>query len=191
MSTATHNRLLLAAQDELVRGHGSFEMQAVAKRAQVSVGLAYHHFGSKAGLVAAVVEDFYGQLDVAAFDGFKAPSPVWAERERSRILAYVLFHYAHPLAALMVGALSRSLEAQEVEAAFTDKQLAGGAHMIAKAQAQGILPMSVDPELTIALMVGGIRQALHGALKQGPRPDPQVLADKIWAFMAAALDLKS
>lgn len=191
MSAGTYNRLLSAAQDELVRGNGSFEMQAVAKRAQVSVGLAYHHFGSKAGLVAAVVEDFYGQLEIAAFDGFRAPSSVWAERERSRILAYIQFHYAHPLAPLMVGALSRSLETQDVEAAFTDKQLAGGANMIAEAQAQGILPMSVDPELTIALMVGGIRQALHGALKREARPDPQILADKIWAFMATALGLRN
>ena len=42
-------------------------MQAVAKRAQVSVGLAYHHFGSKAGLIAAVVEAFYSRLDEVVF----------------------------------------------------------------------------------------------------------------------------
>ena len=30
---------------------------------QVSVGLAYHHFGSKGGLIAAVVDDFYERLD--------------------------------------------------------------------------------------------------------------------------------
>jgi AcrR family transcriptional regulator len=166
-------------------------MQAVAKRAQVSVGLAYHHFGSKAGLVAAVVEAFYTQLDAAAFDGFDAHSTVWAERERSRILAYVQFHYGHPLGALMVGALSRSREVQDVEAAFTDKQLVGGARMIADAQREGILPISIDPDLTIALMVGGIRQALHGALKLNPRPDEHDLADKVWDFMAAALGLRN
>nr|QQZ51483.1 TetR family transcriptional regulator [Phenylobacterium glaciei] len=49
-------RLIRAAQEELIASHGLLEMQAVAKRAKVSVGLAYHHFGSKAGLIAAVVE---------------------------------------------------------------------------------------------------------------------------------------
>lgn len=166
-------------------------MQAVAKRAQVSVGLAYHHFGSKAGLVAAVVKEFYSDLDDAAFEGFHSSSNVWAERERARISAYVHFHYDHPLGALMVGTLSRAVEVQEVETAFTDRQLAGGARMIVAAQAQGILPMSIDPELTIALMVGGIRQALHSALKQKARPAPQDLTDQIWAFMAAALRLRN
>jgi AcrR family transcriptional regulator len=60
-------RLLCAAQEELTQGQGHLEMQAVARRARVSVGLAHHHFGSKAGLIAAVVEEFYSRLDTAAF----------------------------------------------------------------------------------------------------------------------------
>ena len=50
----TPERLIRAAQDELIQTRGLLEMQAVAKRAKVSVGLAYHHFGSKAGLIALV-----------------------------------------------------------------------------------------------------------------------------------------
>jgi AcrR family transcriptional regulator len=45
----TRERLIRAAEKELIRSHGHLEMQAVSKRAQVSVGLAYHHFGRKAG----------------------------------------------------------------------------------------------------------------------------------------------
>lgn len=41
----TPERLIRAAQEELIHSHGLLEMQAVAKRAKVSVGLAYHHFG--------------------------------------------------------------------------------------------------------------------------------------------------
>jgi AcrR family transcriptional regulator len=70
MSTpiATRERLVRAAQEELIWSHGHLEMQAVAKRALVSVGLAYHHFGSKAGLIAAVVEAFYSRLDAEVFN---------------------------------------------------------------------------------------------------------------------------
>jgi hypothetical protein len=47
----------------------------------------------------------------------------------------------------------------------------------------------VDPHLTIALMIGGIRQALIGALLSEARPDPEKLTDEIWAFIAGALRL--
>src|SRR5271156_6664091 len=97
----TPERLIRAAQEELIQGGGLLEMQAVAKRAQVSIGLAYHHFGSKAGLIAAVVEEFYSRLDEAAFSGARLPSESWASREKARIAAYVTFHYDHPFAPLV------------------------------------------------------------------------------------------
>ncbi|VIO65897.1 HTH-type transcriptional regulator BetI [Bradyrhizobium ivorense] len=185
----TREKLLAAAQDELIEGHGHLEMQAVARRARVSVGLAYHHFGSKAGLIAAVVEAFYGQLDEAAFAGAKLPATSWAVREKARIGAYVAFHYDHPFAPLVIGPLSRAPEVLDVETAFTRRQLAGGARMIEAAQRDGIVSADIDPDLTIALMIGGIRQALIGAFTGERRPDRARLTDDIWAFMAAALKL--
>jgi AcrR family transcriptional regulator len=187
----TRERLIRAAEKELIRSHGHLEMQAVAKRAQVSVGLAYHHFGSKAGLIAAVVEEFYGRLDEVAFKGFSSPSEGWADREKRRIASYIGFHYDHPFAPLVIGALSRAPEVLDVETAFTNRQLAGGALMLQTAQRDGVVPKRIDPHLTIALMIGGIRQALIGALMGGQRPDPGKLTDEIWAFMAGALRLPS
>lgn len=185
----TRERLLSAAQEELIEGLGHLEMQAVARRAQVSVGLAYHHFGSKAGLIAAVVEDFYERLDEAAFGGAKLSARSWADREKARIGSYVTFHYEHPFAPLVIGPLSRAPEVLDVETAFTTRQLAAGARMIEAAQRDGIVPGNLDPHLTIALMIGGIRQALIGALTADRRPDPARLTGDIWAFMAAALRL--
>src|SRR6266700_493839 len=101
----TRERLVRAAQAELIQSHGHLEMQPVAKRAKVSVGLAYHHFGSKAGLIAAVVEEFYNRLDEAAFSGAGPRSESWADRERRRIASYIAFHYDHPFAPLVIGAL--------------------------------------------------------------------------------------
>ena len=185
----TRERLVRAAQEELIRSHGHLEMQAVAKRAQVSVGLAYHHFGSKAGLIAAVVEAFYSRLDEEVFNDACRLSEGWADRERRRIASYIAFHYDHPFAPLVIGALSRAPEVLDVERAFTNKQLAGGARMIEAAQRDGFVPDHIDPHLTIALMIGGIRQALIAALTSERRPDPEKLTDEIWAFMAAALRL--
>jgi AcrR family transcriptional regulator len=185
----TRERLIQAAQDELIKGHGHLEMQAVAKRARVSVGLAYHHFGSKAGMIAAVVEEFYSRLDQAAFKGAVLIAQAWADRERERIAAYISFHYDHPFAPLVVGTLSRAPEVLDVEIAFTHRQLAGGAMMLEVAKRDGIIPNDIDPDLTIALMIGGIRQALVGALASKQRPDRDKLTNDIWAFIAGALQL--
>src|SRR5258705_11931829 len=186
---ATREILIRAAQEELIRNHGHLEMQAVAKRARVSVGLAYHHFGSKAGLIAAVVEAFYSRIDQEVFNDACRPSESWANRERRRIASYIAFHYEHPFAPLVIGTLSRASEVLDVERAFTNRQLAGGARMIEAAQRDGFVPDHIDPHLTIALMSGGIRQAVIGALISVQRPDPEQRTDEIWAFMAGALRL--
>lgn len=185
----TPERLIQAAQDELIHGGGVLEMQAVARRAKVSIGLAYHHFGSKAGLIAAVVEAFYDRLEEAAFNPSNLTSSDWAGREKERIAAYIAFHYDHPFAPLMVGPLSRAAEVLDVEQAFTRRQLAAGAHNLRMGQRLGVIPTDLDPRLTIALMIGGIRQALVGALTKTQRPDRHELTEKIWIFVAGALRL--
>jgi AcrR family transcriptional regulator len=191
ISVSTREKLVSAAQEELIQGQGHLEMQAVARRARVSVGLAYHHFGSKAGLIAAVVEEFYSRLDEAAFGSARLTAKTWADRERERIGAYIAFHYDHPFAPLVIGALSRAPEVLDVETAFTSRQLAAGARMLQAAQRDGIVPDDIDPHLTIALMIGGIRQALIGTLMSQHRPDRKKLTDDIWSFMAAALRLSA
>ena len=185
----TRERLIRAAQEELIQGHGLLEMQAVAKRARVSVGLAYYHFGSKAGLIAAVVEAFYDRLEEAAFNPANLVSRDWAGREKERIAAYISFHYDHPFAPLVLGALSRAAEVLDVEQAFTNRQLAAGEHNLRAGQRDGVIPADLDPRLVIALMIGGIRQALISALTKGQRLGREELTDKIWVFVAGALRL--
>jgi len=183
------DRLISAAQEELIQTRGLLEMQAVAKRANASVGLAYHHFGSKAGLIAAVVERFYNRLEETAFSPSKLISPDWAGREKERLAGYISFHYDHPFAPLVVGALSRAAEVLDVEQAFTKRQLTAGAYNIRAGQRDGVIPTDLDPRLMIALMIGGIRQALIGALTSGQRPDRTELTNKIWFFVAGGLRL--
>lgn len=182
-------RLIRAAQEELIASHGLLEMQAVAKRAKVSVGLAYHHFGSKAGLIAAVVEGFYNRLEEAAFSPSKLVSPDWAGREKERIAAYIAFHYDHPFAPLVVGPLNRAPEVLDVEQAFTRRQLTAGAYNLRAGQRDGVIPADLDPRLTIALLIGGIRQALIAALTTDNRPDRVELTEKIWVFVCGGLRL--
>ena len=75
-------KLLQAAEDELIADNGQMEMSAVAQRAGLSVGLAYHHFGSKAGLVAAVVDRFYEPLREISLGRAIPPTLDWETRNR-------------------------------------------------------------------------------------------------------------
>ncbi|MDH6194041.1 AcrR family transcriptional regulator [Mycobacterium frederiksbergense] len=47
-------QLLDAARDELVDGNGAIELSGLTRRAGLSTGALYHHFGSKSGLLAAL-----------------------------------------------------------------------------------------------------------------------------------------
>ena len=77
----------------------------------------------------------------------------------------------------------------DIEQAFTRRQLTAGAYNLRAGQRAGVIPVDLDPRLTIALMIGGIRQALIGALTANHRPDRAELTDKIWVFVAGALRL--
>ena len=88
-----------------------------------------------------------------------------------------------------MGALSRAAEVLDVEQAFTKRQLTAGAYNLRAGQRAGVIPRDLDPRLTIALMIGGIRKALIGALRSSQRPDRAQLTDRIWVFVAGALRL--
>ncbi len=66
----------------------------------------------------------------------------------------------------------------DVEQAFTNRQLTAGAYNLRAGQRSGVIPADLDPRLTIALLIGGIRQALIGALTASHRPDRSALPDK-------------
>ena len=95
-----------AASEALVDGEGDFELQDVARRAGVSVGLPYHRFGSKSGLIAAVVDNFYDELD-RVIDLSDVPPGDWTLRERERVGRLIDFLYDHPLAAVIISRLAR------------------------------------------------------------------------------------
>ena len=183
-------RIVDAAAAELVAGKGSLEMLAVARRAGVSVGLAYHHFGSKGGLLAAVAEAFYARLDEAAGNAAVGEIADWAEREHKRVRLAVSFHYREPLAPLILGRLSAEPEVAAVEKAHFERQVRRGARNIAQGQDSGAIPSRHDPSLLVAMVLGGVRAGVMTALARAPRPDAAALTREIWNFVESATHLR-
>ena len=184
-SGKTRRALLDAARSELMASEGEAEMAAIAERAGVSVGLAYHHFGSKAGLIAAVVEDFYARYaDTvnARFDGAS-----WSARERARTGALVDFFLDEPFARTLLGPLGRSPDVVNAEAGCMAAMIDLGARNIASGQATGELDPDMDPMLAGAFVLGGVRQCLTVALAHTDQPDRKGLVDTAWRHIAQTL----
>lgn len=177
-------RLLACAAEELAGRGGDLELRDVTRRAQVSAGLPYRYFGSRAGLLEAVVDDFFDGLDAVALA--EPPDDSWADRERARIEAWVAHLYAHPLAPMMVGSSGADTVVTNRSQARLDRYIDLGTRNIARAQRDGEIPGDVDPELLVAALLGGICTATARALTRTPRPSRRALSEQLWEFTVAA-----
>ena len=180
-------RLLKAAEEELIENNGHIEMLAVARRAGVSVGLAYHHFGSKTGLISAVVDRFYGPLREIALGDAIPVDLEWRKREQARIKAMIDYFYDHPLAPLIAGRLARESEVLDIERAHMDALLEMGARNIAQGQKQGVVHPDLDPDTTVAMLMGGVRLVIDRAVLSKSRPQREDLQQQLWLLTRGAL----
>lgn len=186
----SRNSLIQAASEALVAGQGNFELQDVAKRAGVSVGLPYHRFGSKAGLIAAVVGQFYDEIErVITLSDVKEQD--WALREQIRLCRLVAFLYRTELAAVIISTLAREPEVAVVEAQRWSRLITITASNIRKGQKREQLPAAFSPEILAALICGGVRHAAGLALQQQPRPKEAELVRQIWSFVSTGLQLEN
>ena len=183
---ATRQRILEAAASVLART-GELEMVAVAAEAGVSEGLPFHYFGTRSGLLEAVVEDFHTRLaDAVVFRAFAGHT--WQEREEQRVRAWVRFLLGDPLAPVVLAGMG----GDAVVAASWRRRLAlaveAGARNIAHAQRDGDLPTGSDPELLAAAVLGGVQTAVATALGSDTSRDEIQIAGALWTFVRSAAE---
>lgn len=184
---AARENLLQAAADEL-REAGELEVAAVARRAGVSTGLPYRYFGTRTGLLIAVLESFYDRLcDAAALREYTETT--WAAREKHRIRDWVGFLYGEPLAPIVLGGLVGDSEVATAHTGRLNMLIELGARNIARAQQQGEIPADRDPEYLAAATLGGTNAVVSVALTRTPRPTPESVIDELWAFVSGAVGL--
>jgi len=186
---ATRDRLLDAARDLALAQGGHFEIASVAEAADVVPSLVHRYFGSKAGLVAALVDDFFDRFQRSVFESDLEGHGDWAEQERMRLEAGVRFHYREPFAAVLYGPLARDPEVARREADRIAAILARAARSIRRAQRNGELPVGVDPGLAGAAMFGAMRQVMVEALTRSPRPRPERVIEVLWRQVAASVQI--
>lgn len=186
---ATRQRLLAAARDLAVAGSGRVELAAVAAAAGVVPSLVHRYFGSKSGLVAALVDDFFDRFDAGVFEPGAVAEGGWAERERRRLALGVRFHYEDAFAPVVLGPLARDPEVAARESHRIAAVVARAARSIRRGQQSGELPGDVDPGLAGAAMFGAMRLVMAEALGRSPRPDAERVIRVLWRQVAASVHL--
>ena len=187
---ATRERLLASARDVAIANDGHLEIAWVASAAGVVPSLVNRYFGSRAGLVSALLDDFFDRLHAEVLDIDLDDQGTWAEHERIRLEKGVRFHYTDPAAAVIYSRLSREPDVAVTENRHIATVIQHAAANIRRGQKRGELPKSVDPELAGAAMFGAMQRVMVAALGRKPRPRPERVVDILWRQIAAAVHLE-
>ncbi|MEH6403665.1 MAG: TetR/AcrR family transcriptional regulator [Sneathiella sp.] len=180
----TRAHLLQAAAVELIKNSGGLEMTALAKRAGLSEGLAYHYFGNRAGVIAAVVDAFYDRYEEAVID-VRFVGKSWSIRERQRVTALVSFFYDDPLTPIIFANLGNEPEVVEVESRRFRRQTDLAAKNVREAQKNGDIDPQVNPAILGAMMLGAIRWGIMNMLQTSDRMPKEEANQEIWSAIDA------
>ena len=186
---ATRERLLDAARDIAVANEGHFEIADVAEVCGVVPSLIHRYFGSKAGLVVALVDDFFDRFNAQVLHVDLDERGDWAVHERIRLEAGVRFHYDEPFSVVLYGQLAREPEVARREAERVAQVVARAAKSIRKYQKAGELPVGVDPAIAGAAMFGAMRLVMVEAMTRTPRPRPERIIQALWRQVAASVQI--
>jgi AcrR family transcriptional regulator len=183
----TRQRILAAAVEELLAGHGHIELAAVARRARISAGAPYRHFRSKADLLASLITDFYDRFDSAVFKPSFSEKGAWHAREVCRTRRFVEFFYDEPLAPVILTLMSGTSEVAASHRKHVERAINAATRNIERGQAESAIPRHVDATIAGAAVIGGLLHAVGSALTRHPRPTRKRLADELCRFVAASL----
>lgn len=186
---ATRARLLLAAREMALETGGTLELMKVAEAAGVAPSLVYRYFGSKAGLVTALIDDFFDRLHSEVLDLDLSEHGDWADRERRRLELGIRFHYREPLAVVLYTLLAREPEVALAQNERTRQVVAQTARNIRDGQRRGELHPDVDPRLAGAAIFGALTEVMVEAIARKRRPAVDKVTDQLWRVIAAAVRL--
>lgn len=182
--------ILEAAKACLQEGDGDFEMSDVAKKAGVSEGLAYHYFNSKAGLLSAVIKDFYDRYMAIINQRYDGETP-WLVRERSRLNEIVAFLYNDPLAPIVMGKLNGTPQATAVELTGNAELLELAVRNIQNGIDRGYIAPHIDPRVSGPAIMGAVQQAFLYAMSTKQRPSHELLTDQLWGLITGAVGIST
>lgn len=182
--------ILDAAKHCLEAGGGDFEMSDVAKKAGVSEGLAYHYYTSKAGLLSAVITDFYDRYMAIVNQRFDGDMP-WRTRERTRLNAIVNFLYSDPLAPIVMGKLNGTPQVAAVELTGNAEVMELSIRNIQNGIDRGYIASHINPHVSGPAIMGAVQQAFLYAMQTKERPSQDMLTEQLWGLITGAVGISA
>ncbi len=178
----------MVCRECLIDGQGDFEMSDFAKRANVSVGLAYHHFGSKSGLIAACLDRYYQRLELV-LNQPRRDSDSWVEDLRRRVLNALVELFSDPISPVVFGPMNATNEVAEAERSWRRNIHGALAGRLVVGQQEGHVSGDVDTRVAASMMQAGMFDAV-AVLGDGSWDlNPNELAQHFWMLMVRALSL--
>jgi AcrR family transcriptional regulator len=172
----------------LITTGGDLDVEAVAGEAGVSKSLIWRHFGNRAGLLTAVIEEFWDGYDDALADSHLSPKASWGEREHQRLRHLVAFLLDDPLAPVVLGHIEGDAALHRVvKAGRLARHVRFAARNIRRGQQSGAIDPSLDADLVAAMIIGGIHQALTLAFTGSRKPSRRHVTETLWQAVAAIL----
>lgn len=185
---AAPDRILDAAARLLSTGGGHIEVDQLAGEVGCSVGAIYHHFGSKAGVLAVVVGRYNETISRLIVPERTAETrPAWLDGLRAHLDAVVEAMWRDPLTAVIVAETIKDASAAAETERWLRLHVGRLATHLAEAQAQGHLPADCDAEVLAAGMAGGFRQIMRVYIGRERRPALATVKAGVWGFIAALL----
>ncbi|WP_028478439.1 TetR/AcrR family transcriptional regulator [Nocardia sp. CNY236] len=178
--------LLDAARAELIENGRVEDLSSVVKRAGVSTGAVYHHFGSKTGLLAAVYSEFFDGSEAALRTADHSCGD-WIQREHHRTRAMVEYYFDNALTEVIMRTGVEHPAIAELEAAYLARVAEGAVRNLRDGQRCGALSPDLDVELVAAFLVGGLRSALATMVGRTPRPTIHTAVGRLWQFVTATV----
>ena len=178
----TRKLIIRASRAELVASGSEIEVNQIAKRAGLSEGVVYYHFGNRKGLLDAMVRDHYFRLDeqvaLIRFDGV-----TWVAREQARIRAMVDLYFDDPSAILIASIVRSDPQLVAYEAERRKRLYELGAKNIAEAQGTGEIKVDTDPQLLASMLLTASETAIIDALQRVPQLPRELVEQQIVDFL--------
>lgn len=185
----TRGRLLDAARTVALRFNGQIEIARIAEVAGVVPSVVHRYFGSKNGLVIAIVGEYYDSLDKQVFTQDLRGSGDWVQSEKLRLQMGIDFMYQEPFAQVIHGSFARAPEVACCERERISAVIDRTAKGIKFAQKIGTLPHHIDADLAGAAMFGALVQVISHALSRKRRPSKKAVFEVMWRQVVAAVDM--
>jgi AcrR family transcriptional regulator len=185
---------LLGALDELLttRSLGEIGIADITRAAGVTRSAFYFYFPNKAAAVAALLSDFYDEMQQAAAGWYEGAPGTPLERLREGFAATIaLWHERAGLLVAMLDAIGTDPDVREIWISWIDGFIDGIAARIAEERATGVARGSADSRALATVLMGAAVIAMERdvrAIVAGEAPSDRLAAALVETFHRAIYD---